>query len=786
MATKTLNTRITLKADTTANWSSSTLVLLKGEMAIEIPESGEYKMKIGDGVNTFSKLSYVAMTPTEIKNLINSGAIQTVSLSTGTNNGTIAITVDGVKTDNIAVKGLGSAAYTNSNAYAAAGHGHAISGITGLQTALDGKSATGHTHDDRYYTESEMNTKLAGKADTTVSDLNVIQATRNINSAITPNGNSIASSPFARDLWHDHLAFLNTHTIVSNQITTNGTTWSNDNLNLKPLFQQKECLTTAILSTNIKARRFTLNSPNIAWSNIAWFEFGVSYTNPFSNFSVLIEKSTDNSTWIKIAEATIENNCIPFYIANNGIAEEPYIRFTLTKTTNITTGSVCLTCIKGLSNRKGNQGLGIEFEFPYDWDADRNIYPYGNGQKNLGDTSRKWANVYANNFIGNASTATALTSSAGSSTQPVYFSSGKPVACGYTIAKSVPSDAVFTDTNTWRPLGTTGDTACAGNDSRLSNARPASDVYGWAKASSKPSYSWGEITGKPGTFNPSSHSHTDLDTIGTVGYYGSDVANSNGWYKVYSTTLTNYNDHVARLSIVSGYYPYASGLLILHLRCNNTTSLAVQQLIWETRQGFNADDVIINTNGNTWTLYLKITNTQYGRVKIRVLESMSTTSNWSMSLSNNSTKESTNPKATATAKDGATVNYANSAGSVAWGNVSGRPSSLPASDVYSWAKASSKPSYSKSEVGLGNVDNTADSQKSVKYATSAGNASTVNGHTVNADVPENAKFTDTTYSVATTSAAGLMSVYDKTNLTNVVNAQSSSYFTQDEINDLFS
>lgn len=48
------------------------------------------------------------------------------------------------------------------------------------------------------------------------------------------------------------------------------------------------------------------------------------------------------------------------------------------------------------------------------------------------------------------------------------------------------------------------------------------------------------------------------------------------------------------------------------------------------------------------------------------------------------------------------VNYANSAGSansVAWTNVSGRPSSLPASDVYAWAKASSKPSYSWSEIG---------------------------------------------------------------------------------------
>ena len=48
------------------------------------------------------------------------------------------------------------------------------------------------------------------------------------------------------------------------------------------------------------------------------------------------------------------------------------------------------------------------------------------------------------------------------------------------------------------------------------------------------------------------------------------------------------------------------------------------------------------------------------------------------------------------------------------------PTSMPASDVSAWAKAATKPSYSKAEVGLGNVDNTADSAKSVKYAASAG------------------------------------------------------------------
>lgn len=33
-----------------------------------------------------------------------------------------------------------------------------------LQTAIDGKASSSHTHDDRYYTESEVDTKLSGKA----------------------------------------------------------------------------------------------------------------------------------------------------------------------------------------------------------------------------------------------------------------------------------------------------------------------------------------------------------------------------------------------------------------------------------------------------------------------------------------------------------------------------------------------------------------------------------------------------------------------------------------------
>lgn len=136
-----------------------------------------------------------------------------------------------------------------------------------------------------------------------------------------------------------------------------------------------------------------------------------------------------------------------------------------------------------------------------------------------------------------------------------------------------------------------------------------------------------------------------------------------------------------------------------------------------------------------------------------------------------------------------------------YNDLKNKPSSLPASDVSGWAKAKTKPSYSADEVGLGNVGNfkavsTVESQRLTdtektnaranigaqvagSYASSnhnhddkyqskgnyasashthtksqitdfpsslpanGGNASTVNGHTINADVPSGAKFTDT-------------------------------------------
>ncbi|WP_367942337.1 hypothetical protein [Enterocloster citroniae] len=52
-----------------------------------------------------------------------------------------------------------------------------------------------------------------------------------------------------------------------------------------------------------------------------------------------------------------------------------------------------------------------------------------------------------------------------------------------------------------------------GADAYIKNkpaSMPASDVSAWAKAASKPAYSWTEIGSKPSTFTPASHTHTDL------------------------------------------------------------------------------------------------------------------------------------------------------------------------------------------------------------------------------------------------------------------------------------
>lgn len=125
-------TKIILRNDVASTWEKSTIVLEKGEPALEMDMDNKVaRFKIGDGVHKFSELPYSTATPAEIQKMIDDsieakggfGGIESIELKPGTNNGTVKLIVNGVEYDNIDVTGLGSAAFTNINAYATAEQG---------------------------------------------------------------------------------------------------------------------------------------------------------------------------------------------------------------------------------------------------------------------------------------------------------------------------------------------------------------------------------------------------------------------------------------------------------------------------------------------------------------------------------------------------------------------------------------------------------------------------------------------------------------------------------------
>ena len=191
----TFNTRISLKYDTYANWHANNPVLLKGELAIvEVPASTgvaqnepTYLLKVGNGTDHFDDLKWISghaadvyawakastkptYAATEITGLDDyiSGKVEdtntkyqiikngdmgfklqskelngewtdvntitltapTYTLDEGSTNGTVAF-----NGEDVPVHGLGSAAYTESSAYDAAG------AASGVQTALTGTAA---------------------------------------------------------------------------------------------------------------------------------------------------------------------------------------------------------------------------------------------------------------------------------------------------------------------------------------------------------------------------------------------------------------------------------------------------------------------------------------------------------------------------------------------------------------------------------------------------------------------------------------------------------------------
>ena len=122
------------------------------------------------------------------------------------------------------------------------------------------------------------------------------------------------------------------------------------------------------------------------------------------------------------------------------------------------------------------------------------------GQQVNGATNPTWVKAITTKNIGDQTVYHA--SSAGLATKATQDASGNTITSTYATKTEL--------TNGLAGKANTSHTHTKSQITDFPTSMPASDVYSWAKASSKPSYSWSEITSKPSSFTPASHTHISL------------------------------------------------------------------------------------------------------------------------------------------------------------------------------------------------------------------------------------------------------------------------------------
>lgn len=357
---------------------------------------------------------------------------------------------------------------------------------------------------------------------------------------------------------------------------------------------------------------------------------------------------------------------------------------------------------------------------------------------------------------GAANSANMLNANAGSSTQPVYFAGGKPVACAYTLGKSVPSNAVFTDT--WRPVQNNLNSTSTTDALSAYQGRVLKDL----------------IDGKAS----SSHSHdTGICTI-------QEKSNAGTRYVKIAELVCNRTYHRLNQQLI---FTSRERAVLLNVRAasgNDTIFTASIDYVPISENSHN----IIN---NLYAGLVNISSTQnrieiwYKQVQwaesLRIIPLGRNAEGNALTFKNYSSTDAGSTSAPTFTKT-IPINSV-----IRWENVVGRPSSMPASDVYSWAKASTKPAYSKTEIGLGNVDNTADSNKSVKYATSAGSAKTATNVAWSGITGKPSSFTPSSHSHTIANITNLQSALDgKASTSHTHEFYATTKHTHNTINDLMS
>lgn len=721
-------------------------------------------------------------------------AVKSVAISEATENGKITLTVDGNKTT-VPIHGLGSAAYTNSSAYSPAGHTH-----TKAQVGLGNVDNTADANKSVKHATTADSATTAGTATNVSAGEGTADAARHVwFSDSTTETKRAYSDKFKYNPVTNNL----TVNVTGNAATASSVAWGNitgkpstytpsahnhndstiTSLNASKLFGTIDiarlphgALERLVIVEDDTAR-FKLTTANIQLGDTVkvtktekmYYVVDESKLSSEAGYSVYTAGTATSVPWSGVTE---KPSSYPPASHNH---DERY--YTETEMNS----KLAEKATKVHTHTKSEVGLG-----------------------NVDNTADATKSVKYAISAGSASSAAALTSNAGSLTQPVYFSDGKPVACSYTLGKSVPADALFTDhtygnmkgatsssagsaglvpapnigeqlkflradgtwvipTNTTYSVGTTSylgitklytETGSATDGTMTQNAittalngkSPTSHTHNYAGSSS--SGGAANSANKLATARTVSGG-TDItlsfnydgsgNSSANIGFYSSSasVGDKNNYpfhrFAKLDTIAASYSDKSTTFFISQDYSGGGFGIVRIVLRTNNSSLASTVEVKWLVRCGLSADSVqvgIYNVFGKTYADAFFKTGGLYAGTCFRTLASgarggisrtwVLVNSSEVSGTSATDAKTSTECYATIAAAgtalhkqayssivsgtDSGTASYANSAGSansVAWGNVTGKPSTFaPSSHTHNYAGSSSAGGAATSAIKL--------------------------------------------------------------------------------------
>lgn len=402
-----------------------------------------------------------------------------------------------------------AAALTNLGITATAAELNYVDGVTSnIQTQLNGKSASNHTHN--YAGSSSaggaansavklatartigLGTGATGTATSFDGSGNItIPVTAVKESYLSWGGKNLSGSVSPLDAACSNVHSANRFAFakpagITIEYSTNGSTYSaystNDaaKINLVSGNGSTYYIGGRSTSTTVNDKlRITLNATNMGiYTRLQKLLINIS-TSYATGSNVIIEKSMkgSESTYTTVGTYQISGwsgwNSIPISAAFGGGNNQTYNIANLRLTFGITgvnseqtSNALTITDIVGIGD--------TYWSYPSTMAKTGHIYTYDSSQNTTFP-----ANVTATTFVGalsgNANTATTATklgsSTVGGATQPVYINNGTATACTYTLGKSVPSNAVFTDTDTkvTNTLATTTKAYVTGTTSATTN-----------------------------------------------------------------------------------------------------------------------------------------------------------------------------------------------------------------------------------------------------------------------------------------------------------------------------